>query len=168
MAGAARNGKGRKAVSPDKKGEGVLDNRHVPSPAHRRKRESEEVPAALAVDGEGASLTPQAAREDSDLEAVERLAARGLNMEEILVELGWDGPLPPSRKVRIEAAIKKGRALGSAALKQAHYQAALEGKVTAQSHMLSLLGAAQPETAEEEPPEFEVERVIVGGKEKED
>ena len=65
------------------------------------------------------------------------LAESGLNEEEILAELGWEEALAPSQRAMFEAIIKKGHALGRAKLKRAQFQAALEGKVSAQSHLLA-------------------------------
>lgn len=104
------------------KREGVLDCRDVPSPPPLRRSRAE----AEAAGG------PDAA-------AVMRLAASGLSLGEILAELGWAEELSDVQRAAVEAAMRRGRALGSAALKQAQYRAALEGRVTAQAQMLALL-----------------------------
>ena len=102
-----------------------------------------------------------------DLNEVERLAGQGLTLDEILVELGWEQALRPSHKLQLEAAIKRGRAKGSAALKRAHYDAAIGGQVSAQARMLTLL-EEDKDSAEPAETEFIVERVMVGGKTKTD
>ena len=102
-----------------------------------------------------------------DLNEAERFAGKGLTLDEILVELGWEQEFQPSQKLQLEAAIKRGRAKGSAALKRAHYDAALGGQVSAQARMLTLLEAYE-DSAEPAEKEFIVERVMVGGKTKTD
>jgi hypothetical protein len=93
-----------------------------------------------------------------DLAAVEALAAQGLSLDQILFELGVEPELPPSLRVRAEAALKKGRALGAARIKKAQYEAALGGSVSAQCHMLELLQDAESE----DEVTVTVERVVIG------
>lgn len=82
-----------------------------------------------------------------DAEAVATLAAYGLTAEEILVKLEVPLPLPAGKRKEFAAAIRRGRALGSAKIKQAQFEAALEGRVSAQSHVLSTLGSGDDKGA---------------------
>ena len=93
------------------------------------------------------------------------LAESGLSEEEILAELGWEEALAPSQRAVFEAILKKGRALGRAKLKQAQYQAALKGQVSAQSHQLARMDRETGASPEGE--EIEVVREVLhpGGKE---
>ena len=93
------------------------------------------------------------------------LAESGLSKEEILAELGWEEALVPSQQAVFEAIIKKGRALGRAKLKRAQFQAALGGKVSAQSHLLARMDRESGASPEGE--EIEVVREVLhpGGKE---
>ena len=93
------------------------------------------------------------------------LAESGLSEEEILAELGWEEALAPSQRAVFEAIIKKGRALGRAKLKRAQYEAALDGKVSAQSHLLARMERESGASPEGE--EIEVVREVLdpGGKE---
>jgi hypothetical protein len=93
-----------------------------------------------------------------DLSSVEVLAGQGLSREQIEAELGIESDLPPALAVRVEVAMKKGRALGAAKIKKAQYEAALGGSVSAQSHMLEWLQDAEPE----DEVTVTVERVVIG------
>ena len=92
------------------------------------------------------------------------LAESGLSEEEILAELGWEEALVPSQRAVFEAVLKKGRALGRAKLKRAQYQAALEGKVSAQSHLLARMDSESGASPEDE--EIEVVREVLDPGEK--
>ena len=92
------------------------------------------------------------------------LAESGLSEEEILAELGWEEALAPSQRAVFEAILKKGRALGRAKLKRAQYQAALEGKVSAQSHLLARMDPESGASPEDE--EIEVVREVLDPGEK--
>lgn len=133
--GRSRPGKKRAAA---KAKNGVMALRHVPSPRPAARGESLVQPSAPSGGTRAVKKLPGALGE-IDLEQVEALAACGLTLEQIAVELGIVGAPRPSLRVRMEAAIKRGRAIGSAKLKRAHYQAALKGSVSAQKEMLALL-----------------------------
>lgn len=92
------------------------------------------------------------------------LAESGLSEVEILAELGWEEALVPSQRAVFEAILKKGRALGRAKLKRAQYQAALEGKVSAQSHLLARMDSESGASLEDE--EIEVVREVLDPGEK--
>jgi hypothetical protein len=94
-----------------------------------------------------------------DLSSVESLAAQGLSRDQIFAELGVESEPPPTAQVRVEEAMKKGRALGAARIKKAQYEAALAGSVSAQSHMLELLQEAPRSNAHT----VTVRRVVIGG-----
>jgi hypothetical protein len=91
-----------------------------------------------------------------DWEHVEELASKGLTLEQIAVEMDWPGLPPPALRTRVDAAIKRGRAKGSAEPKRKHYDAAMKGSVSAQKVMLALL-----ESEEEDDEPVEVEEVIL-------
>ncbi len=153
--------------------ESVLDSletpSHPPGNAKRSGNTPENDPVGDAGESPGSTgESPGSTGAGLDLAAVERLAGQGLTLAEILVELGWEEPLRPSRKVQLEAAIKRGRAKGSAALKQAHYNAAIEGRVSAQSRMLSMLEENNDPDEDAGETEFIVERVIIGEETKTD
>ena len=140
--------------------ESVMALRDMPSPpSAQRRRSGIQRPApqaALAKQPPGRA----APADGIDLAKVEELAACGLTLEQIAVELGISGTPRPSLRVRMEAAIKRGRAKGSAKLKQAHYKAALKGSVTSLKEMLARLEA---EESDDEIKPIEVRRVILDG-----
>lgn len=70
---------------------------------------------------------------------IEAMAGRGLTLEEIASLL--DQPLPddPEGRQAMEAAWRRGRLVGLARIKDANYEAALKGGVTAQKQVLDLL-----------------------------
>ncbi len=136
----------------------ITDLRGLPSPPPTNRCRSVRSDAGDADEGKA---TGPESWSGPRLEEVERLAARGLTLEQILVQLEWEGELTASQRVRVEAAVKKGRALGSSAIKQAHYEAALSGRVSAQSHMLSIL-EGEENGGEEEETEFVVVRQVIG------
>ena len=78
-----------------------------------------------------------------DLKAVANMAGHGLTLSEIFEELGLPEPLPKSQRVAAELAFKKGRASGIAQVKRAQFQAALDGKTSAQAQVLKRLGVAE-------------------------
>ena len=84
-------------------------------------------------------------------EAVLSLAASGLTLVEIFAELRLSDPEDEDERRRLEEIVQRGRSLGIAALKQAQYRAALEGRVTAQAQMLELLGANSADPLAVEP-----------------
>ena len=73
------------------------------------------------------------------LDEVEQLAGMGLTLPEILASLGHWAPLPEPLRGDLELAVARGRAKGSARIKEAYYNLALEGALSAQKHMLDLL-----------------------------
>jgi hypothetical protein len=95
-----------------------------------------------------------------DLKQVEKLATWGLTLEQIATQLTLPEPLSASERAGLEAAIKRGRAKGSASLKRAHYQAALHGSVSSLKEMLARL---EDEDDAETDEEWVVEEVILDG-----
>lgn len=154
----------QKTEPPKRKGkiarrkETITDLRGLPSPSPTKRRRPER---GGAGDADGGKVPGPPSWNGPPLEEVERLAGRGLTLEQILVQLEWEGELTASQRVRVEAAVKKGRALGSSAIKQAHYEAAINGRVSAQSHMLSIL-EDEENGGEEEETEFVVVRQVIG------
>lgn len=148
----------------------LLEARGLPSPLppRRRRRKPPAAPEPAAgkkppAPPEDSAAPPErsapARKSGVDLEQVEKLAACGLSLEQIVAELGLKRPPGARMRVRMEAAIKRGRARGSAELKRAHYQAALNGSVTSLKEMLARL-----EEEEDEPDEdWIVEEVILHG-----
>ena len=74
-----------------------------------------------------------------DYAEAETLAGQGLNEEQVLAVLGVEGELNAEAEARLEASMRKGRALGAARIRKAQYEAALKGSVTAQSQLLKAL-----------------------------
>ena len=138
------------------------DGKRPPRPTHRTGGAGRGAEGEAEAESSGGGIAPvlsfPGGEPGLDLSAVESLAAQGLSLEQILLELGAEAELQPSLKVRAEAALKKGRALGAAKIKKAQYEAALGGSVTAQSHMLELLQDAEPE----DEVTVTVERVVIG------
>jgi len=81
-----------------------------------------------------------------DTAQVAELAGYGLTLREILARLNWEGEVPEALQRVMEQAMARGRALSAATLKEAHYQAALKGSVTAQVHMLNVLNTEEDVT----------------------
>lgn len=79
------------------------------------------------------------------LTAVTRLAAQGLDLAEVKARLGLPAEDTPAAEAALRAAMERGRLLGRAAIKHAQYEAALGGRVTAQSQVLARLGADDEE-----------------------
>jgi hypothetical protein len=128
----------------------------VAEPVASARGSADERPAPEAV----VQFPTSAAEPTLDLDQVEALAGQGLKLEEILAELGCEPPESSELGSRVEAAIRKGRALGAARIKKAQYEAALGGSVSAQSHMLKLFEEARPD---DDDFEWTVERVVIGG-----
>jgi len=146
--------------------DGVMELRgkRSPPPAAASRGDAGAAGEARRIPQEAAGLPPPSARlREIDWTEVERLASNGLTLEQIGVELDWPGPPPPALRARLEAAVKRGRAKGSAALKRSHYEAAINGSVSAQKGMLALL-----ESEEEDDDPVEVEEVILDAEQGED
>ena len=75
---------------------------------------------------------------------VERLAGMGLTLREILTVLDYAEPLDDAQRTTLQQAVARGRAKGSARIKEATFHQAEGGALSAQKHMLDLLddGAA--------------------------
>lgn len=71
---------------------------------------------------------------------VARLAARGLDEAEIRVRLELPEALDAERERTLAEAFRRGQLLGRAQIKEAQYEAALQGRVTAQTRVLARLG----------------------------
>ena len=170
MAEPKRRRAAKKPRAPARK-DSVIGLMAVPSPPPRaRKRKAATAapkPASPpapngAVNPEApAPAKPSAPRKGRvDLQKVEEMAESGLTLEQIVAELGMKKPPGASLRVRMEAAIKRGRAHGSAKLKRAHYKAALNGSVTYLKEMLARLEQGDDE---DEDDEWIVEEVILHG-----
>ena len=75
------------------------------------------------------------------LPLIETMAARGLTLDEIASLLGQPLPTDADQRLAVEAAWRRGRHVGLARIKDANFQAALKGGVTAQKQVLDLLRA---------------------------
>ncbi len=140
-------------------GESIVDLLDVPSPPPTGGRRHAGRTRAEAEGGGKFRLKPSA-KAVIDLTAVASLAAHGLTEEEILIKLGVCGGLSPGQQEAFAEQIRKGRALGSAEIKRAQYQSAMEGKVSAQNHLLTALSDPAGEDRKEEE-EFTVEEEII-------
>ncbi len=76
---------------------------------------------------------------DIDLSLIAAMAGRGLTLDEIASLLDQPLPTDATRRHAVEAAWRRGRLVGLARIKDANYEAALKGGVTAQKHVLDLL-----------------------------
>ena len=104
----------------DQTSDGILDLLGVPSPPKKKPRNK-----------------PKTKKEPIlDLPKVLELAQHGHTQGEILICLGIQSPLEIEQQQEFQEAVRRGHALGRAEIKKAQYQAALEGKVTAQSQVL--------------------------------
>ena len=149
-AAARKTAKGRKSRG------SVLDFREIPSPPARARcsgvLDVRSAGAAHPASNDGsASGAVLAEGPPEKSEAVLSLAASGLTLVEIFAELGLSDPEDEDERRRLEEIVQRGRSLGIAALKQAQYRAALEGRVTAQAQMLELLGANSADPLAVEP-----------------
>jgi hypothetical protein len=84
----------------------------------------------------------------------------GLTLEEIRAYLGERMDEEPLGEEELNALLEQGRVLGRARVKEARFEAALAGKVTAQAEVLALLGG-EPRGEEGGYRDFEVVRRIV-------
>jgi hypothetical protein len=108
-----------------------------PRPARRRKPRA----AEGAADGCAPADEPQAALADQ----VAALAARGLDEEEIRARLELAEALDGPTERVLAAAFRRGQLLGRAQIKEAQFEAALRGRVTAQTRVLARLGEPRGE-----------------------
>lgn len=94
-------------------------------------------------------------------EKIASLAALGLDEAEI--EVWLEEPLEddPISKERFDTAVELGRIKGSARIKAAQYEAALQGKVTAQTQVLARLEGDMIEEREGEDREIKVVQEII-------
>ena len=74
-----------------------------------------------------------------DIDGVASLAAHGLTEPEIRLRLGLPARLSAAQATALAAAIREGRLKGSAEIKEAQFDAAKEGKTSAQARVLELL-----------------------------
>lgn len=77
--------------------------------------------------------------EDAELALIAAMAGRGLTLDEIATLLDRPLSTDPGRCEAVEAAWRRGRLVGLARIKDANYEAALKGGVTAQKQVLDLL-----------------------------
>jgi hypothetical protein len=103
--------------------------------AHRRRKARALPPPEPAPDEDGPTLA----------ERVREAAARGLDEEEIRAVLGLPSRLDARTERALAAAFRTGQLLGRARVKQAQFDAALQGRVTAQVQVLLRLGEPQGE-----------------------
>ena len=94
-------------------------------------------------------------------EKIASLAALGLDEAEIEVCLEASLEDDPISKERFDTAVESGRIKGSARIKAAQYEAALQGKVNAQAQVLARLEGDRIEEGEGEEREIEVVRKIL-------
>jgi hypothetical protein len=78
-------------------------------------------------------------------EQVSRLAAHGLDEEEIRARLELPARLDEVSEAALREAFRRGQLLGRAAIKEAQFEAALRGRVTAQTQVLVRLGEPRGE-----------------------
>ncbi len=107
---------------------------YVLQPSHRMD--------GLSAASSPSGITPccQAAHECAlPLHRVEQLAGMGLTLREVLAALEHWAPLTHEDQAQIDGAFERGRAKGSARLKEAHYDVAIGGAVSAQKHLLDML-----------------------------
>ena len=94
-------------------------------------------------------------------EKIASLAALGLDEAEIEAWLEESLEANPISNEGFETAVELGRIKGSARIKAAQYEAALQGKVTAQAQVLARLEGGMIEEGEGEDREFEVVQEII-------
>ena len=131
--------------------ESVLDVLEVPSPPPKPR-------------GGVPGFSPAHTNAQVDLQQVLELAQYGLSAAEIMAQLNATEPLSTLEEPGVLEVIRRGRALGRAAIKKARYAAALEGRVTAQQACLRGLSAEpeeEPNPAEGVPPALTVRRTIL-------
>jgi hypothetical protein len=91
--------------------------------------------------------------EEGEEPALERqvcaLAARGLAEEEIRARLELPPRMDDGTELMLAEAFRRGQLLGRARVKEAQFEAALQGRVTAQAHVLARLGEPRGEAGEE-------------------
>ncbi|HKI97184.1 MAG TPA: hypothetical protein VKB51_01795 [bacterium] len=107
------------------------------APRPRRAKAARSAPEGLT----GLDAVGPDAPDDVPLEErVRELAARGLDEAEIRALLRLPGRLKPRAERQLMEAFREGQLLGRARIKQAQYEAALQGRVTAQTQVLARLG----------------------------
>ncbi|MEE8434104.1 MAG: hypothetical protein V3S64_04875 [bacterium] len=94
-------------------------------------------------------------------EKIVSLAELGLDEAEIEAWLEESLEDDPISKERFDTAVELGRIKGSARIKAAQYEAALQGKVTAQAQVLARLEGDMIEEGEGEVREIEVVQEII-------
>ena len=130
----------------------------------KRKTERKTNPKGFPAPMEGGALLNPGGdgwEEAGIEEKIASLAALGLDEDEI--EAWLEGALEddPISDERFEKAVELGRIKGSARIKAAQYEAALQGKVTAQAQVLARLEGDMIEEGEGEEREIEVVRKIL-------
>lgn len=101
-------------------------------------------------------------------EKIASLAAIGLNEDEIETTLEAALEADPISDERFEEAVELGRIKGLVRIKAAQYEAALQGKVTAQAQVLARLEGDTVEEGEGEERDIKVTRKIIMPKENEE
>lgn len=101
-------------------------------------------------------------------EKIASLAAIGLNEDEIETTLEAALEADPISDERFEEAVELGRIKGLVRIKAAQYEAALQGKVTAQAQVLARLEGDMVEEGEGEERDIKVTRKIIMPKENEE
>ena len=101
-------------------------------------------------------------------EKIASLAAIGLNEDEIETTLEAALEVDPISDERFEEAVELGRIKGLVRIKAAQYEAALQGKVTAQAQVLARLEGDMVEEGEGEERDIKVTRKIIMPKENEE
>lgn len=96
-----------------------------------------------------------------DVTAVESCAAQGLDTAEVRERLGLHRALSARAQAAFEGAMRRGRLLGRATIKEAQFKAARDGRTSAQVQVLARLGAAVQDGADEAAAP-EVRRRIIG------
>ena len=114
---------------------------------HRRRRRTAPgyAPEAAPQSGEEAALPDVATLADD----VAVLAAKGLSEEEIRTRLHLPAALDEALEHVLGDAFRRGQLLGRARIKEAQFEAALQGRVTAQTQVLTRLGEPQGENGGE-------------------
>ena len=155
--GSGGNGNGRGDSNGMAPAEGVLPFRPRGEAApgresgvagrHRRRRRTAPgyAPEAAPQSGEEAALPDVATLADD----VAVLAAKGLSEEEIRTRLHLPAALDEALEHVLGDAFRRGQLLGRARIKEAQFEAALQGRVTAQTQVLTRLGEPQGENGGE-------------------
>jgi hypothetical protein len=109
------------------------------------RRDARSAPAHEFADAADATDAPAGTEAPPLPQRVAALAARGLDEAEIRVRLGLPEALDARSERMLAEAFRHGQLLGRAAIKEAQFEAALGGRVTAQTQVLARLGEPQGE-----------------------